>query len=217
MRTTRKLILDSHALAGVVPGLLNAGNGISGLGDEDLVLDDRAAEATAHGGAEEGGDGAVAATAAELGVDLDELALASAAEGAAVVAAARLVGDPVEHGIVEVNDRDIILGTEEAAALAAAVALLRGHDGGVPLDGVLADVDVLGGLHLLDNVLRVLHAGAGGASGAHGGSVAARAAPVGLDSVGDDLGDGDGRGGDPGHHEAILDDERRRGGRHVWL
>mmetsp|Transcript_74200 Transcript_74200/g.179475 ORF Transcript_74200/g.179475 Transcript_74200/m.179475 type:complete len:218 (+) Transcript_74200:74-727(+) len=217
MQTMRSLILDAHALAGVVPGIPDVGNGISGLGDEDLVLNDRAAEATAHGGTEEGGDGAVTATAAELGVDLDELALASAAEGAAVVAAAGLVGDPVKHGIVEVDDRDIILGAEEAAALAAAVALLGSHHRGVPLDGVLTDVDVLGGLHLLDNVLRVLHAGAGSASGAHGGSIAARAAPIGLDSMGDDLGDSDGRGRYPGHHEAVLDDERRRGGRHVWL
>lgn len=161
------LILDAHALLGVIPGLLDATDSIGSLGDPDPVPDDGAAEAAAHrDGA--GGVGAVAAAAAELGIDLDEFALTTAAECAAVVAEARLVTDPIEHGIVKVEDRDIVRSAEEAAAGAAAVTLLLDLLGGVPLDGVFADVNVLGGLHLLDDVLGVLHAGKGGASWAHG-------------------------------------------------
>jgi len=176
------------------------------------VLDDGAAESAADGGAVHRRDGTVAASTAELGVNLDELSLSSAAEGQAVVAAPRLVGDVIKHGIVEVDDGDVVLGTEEAAGLSTAVTLLGGLDGGVPLNGVLANVYVLGGLHLLNDVLGVLDTRADSASGAHLGGVAARAASEGSDSVGDDLSDGDSGSVDAGHHNAVGDEEVLRHG-----
>lgn len=146
---------------------------------------------------------------------LDELALSTADAGGHAVAAGGLVRDGVEHRVVEVEDGHIVLRAEQAAGGAEAVSLLGGLEGRVPLEGVLTDVDVLGGLHLLDDVLGVLDAGADGAAGARGRGVAARAAPVRLDAMGDDHSDSDGGGVDAGHHEAVLDDPRSRVSRHI--
>ena len=147
--------------------------------------------------------GPVAAPAAELRVDLNELSLPSAQAARRPIAARSLVGDPVEDRVVEVEDGDGVLGAEGAAGRSEAVAFFWRLYGGVPFEGVLADVDVLGSLHLLDDVLGVLDAGKDGAPGAGGGCVAASAAAVGLDTVGDDHGDGYAGGLDAGHHEAV--------------
>lgn len=124
-RSAQKRLLDLHALLGVVPGLLDAPDGLGSLGDPDGVLDDGAAESAAHRGAEDGGGGPVAASAAELGVDLDELSLASAAEGAAVVAAAGLVGDPATSvDVLKLSNIDI---NNAFSSLLVASLLMESH------------------------------------------------------------------------------------------
>jgi hypothetical protein len=96
------------------------------------VLNNRAASLATARSAEDRRHGAEAASLAERGINLNSLSVSSTAACSASVAAPGSVVDVVEHRVIVVEDRDDILGAEEAARGSAAVSFLGGHDGLVP-------------------------------------------------------------------------------------
>jgi len=88
--------------------------------------------------------------------------------------------------------------------------LLLDHDRGVPLETVLANVDVLARLHLLDDVLGVTDARKNGASRADLRSIAAGTASISLMSVGNNIRHGDEARVSAAHHETVLNNETGR-------
>lgn len=117
---------DLHAGLGVIPRLLDIPDGILGVLDPDVGLDDGALLRTAAAlgkdvaahreSTHEGRVGPVAASKAELGVDLNNFSLSAVQPSTQVIAAGCLVADAVKHGIIKVDDIDVILSTEVAAA-----------------------------------------------------------------------------------------------------
>ena len=139
-------LTDLHSGLGIVSRLLNVSDGLNSIVNLDLRGDHErfaTAAAAARNTTDERRNGSVAHSKEELGVDLNELAFSTEAPGGDVVTARSLVGDLIEQRIIEVNNVDIVLGTEIAAARSTAVSFLLDHDGGVPLQTILSYVDIL--------------------------------------------------------------------------
>ena len=144
------------------------------------------------------------------------LSFATATPTLEVIATRCLIINPIKHRIVKVDNIDMVEGTEITATGAEAVSLLVHLGGGIPLQTVLPDVDVLARLHFLDDVLGITDARESSAPGADFRGVAAGKASVGFDTMGNDICHGDERRVGTAHHETILNDKASRL-RHIFV
>jgi len=155
-RVNKKRLSNLHSSLGVISSQLNILNTLISLVNPKLMFNNRAARLAAYWYTAAWWVSSNAASSAALGINLDEFSFTSPAESSAVIEASGFIGDRVKHWIIEVKDRDIILSSEHAKRITAAISFLVNLNRLIPFEGVLSDVDVLGGFKFLYDVLWVL-------------------------------------------------------------